>query len=149
MFPFGWVLCGDRGLLVAPSVRARGVVVADVLGDDALEVPSSSTTTWSRHSRRCERRNRSQTAFMFERIEGGPELVVAIAKQEPWRRTGGGFAFRSCSVTQACDGKRAMVMTVLYFPNKRYGVPGADAPLSMASRPLRSRSRQRLKEGSK
>ena len=33
-------LCGDRGLLVDPLMTARGVVVADVLGDDALEVPA-------------------------------------------------------------------------------------------------------------
>src|SRR5580658_833387 len=29
----------DRGLLAEPLVRARALVVADVLGDDALEVP--------------------------------------------------------------------------------------------------------------
>jgi hypothetical protein len=39
--PLGWALCGgDGGQLVDPLLRARGVVVADVLGDDALEVPA-------------------------------------------------------------------------------------------------------------
>jgi hypothetical protein len=38
--PLGRALRGDRGQLVDPLVRARGVVVADVLGDDALEVPA-------------------------------------------------------------------------------------------------------------
>ena len=38
--PLGRALCGDGGQLVDPLVRARGVVVADVLGDDALEVPA-------------------------------------------------------------------------------------------------------------
>ena len=38
VLPLGRALCGDRGLLPEPLVRARGVVVADVLGDDALEV---------------------------------------------------------------------------------------------------------------
>jgi hypothetical protein len=35
----GRVLRGDWGVLVEPLVRAGGVVVADVLGDDAPEVP--------------------------------------------------------------------------------------------------------------
>ena len=37
--PLGRAVRRDRGLLTDPLVRARGVVVADVLGDDALEVP--------------------------------------------------------------------------------------------------------------
>ena len=37
--PRGRALRRERGLLVDPLVRARGVVVADVLGDDAVEVP--------------------------------------------------------------------------------------------------------------
>ena len=38
--PLGRALCGERGLLMDPLVGARGVVVADVLGDAALEVPA-------------------------------------------------------------------------------------------------------------
>ena len=49
----------------------------------------------------------SREALACERIEGGPELGVAIANQEAWRDTGG-VALRSSCVTQACDGKRAV-----------------------------------------
>jgi hypothetical protein len=37
--PLGKELRGHRGLLAEPLVRACAVVVADVLGDEALEVP--------------------------------------------------------------------------------------------------------------
>src|ERR1019366_7715785 len=37
--PLGRAVRRDRGLLTDPLVRARGVVVADVLGDDAPEGP--------------------------------------------------------------------------------------------------------------
>jgi hypothetical protein len=37
--PLNGALCGHRGLLAEPLVRACAVVVANVLGDDALKVP--------------------------------------------------------------------------------------------------------------
>jgi hypothetical protein len=36
--PLNGALCGHGGLLAEPLVRACAVVVANVLGDDALEV---------------------------------------------------------------------------------------------------------------
>ena len=51
-------LRGDRGLLAESLVRACGVVVADVLTDDALEVPVIEHQDGSRHSRRSEPRKR-------------------------------------------------------------------------------------------
>ena len=92
--PLGRALCGDRGLLMDPLVRARGVVVADVLGDDALEVPAvehenvveafatkraQKALADGVHVRRAHRRADDPDAGgACERIEGGPELVVAV-----------------------------------------------------------------------
>ena len=100
--PLGTALCGDRSPLVNPLVRARGVVVADVLGDDALEVPAvqhenvvealatqrpEKALADGVHVRRAHRRaDHSDAGGARERIEGGPELVVAVANQEPWPR---------------------------------------------------------------
>src|ERR1019366_5965107 len=106
-----------------PLVRARGVVVANVLGDNALEVAAvkhanvveafaaqrtEEALADGVHVRRSNRRaDHSDARGSRERIEGGPELVVAIANQESWRRTEG-VALRSCCVAQACGGKRVV-----------------------------------------
>ncbi len=121
--PLGRAVRRDRGLLTDPLVRARGVVVADVLGDDALEVPgvehknvveafaaqrTEEALADGVHVRRAHRRaDHSDAGGARERIEGGPELVVAVANQEPWPRAAGGRV-TSCCVTQACDGKRVV-----------------------------------------
>ena len=104
--PLGRAVRRDRGLLTDPLVRARGVVVADVLGDDALEVPgvehknvveafaaqrTEEALADGVHVRRAHRRaDHSDAGGARERIEGGPELVVAVANQEPWPRAAGG-----------------------------------------------------------
>src|SRR5258708_2966376 len=104
--PLGRALCGDRGLLVDPLVRSRCVVVADVFGDDALEVPAvehenvvqalatqrtEKALTDGVHVWRAHRRaDHPDAGAVRERIKGSPELVVAVASQEPWRRTAGG-----------------------------------------------------------
>jgi hypothetical protein len=101
--PLGKELRGHRGLLAAPLVRACAVVVADVLGDDALEVPviedqdvveALSTQRTEKafangvHVRRAHcRAEHPDAGGAGERIEGGPEPVVAIANQEPRRST--------------------------------------------------------------
>ena len=116
-------LRGDRGLLAESLVRACGVVVADVLTDDALEVPVIEHQDGSRHSRRSEPRKRSQTAFMFGARTAVRTIRMPLARasalkaapnlSSPSRiRNRGpapeGVALRSCCVTQACDGKRVV-----------------------------------------
>ena len=97
---------GQRGLLAEPLVRPGLIVVADVLGHDALEVPvvehqdvveALATQRTEKafadgvHVRRAHRRaDHPDAGGAGQRIEGGPELVVAVANQEPWRRTQGG-----------------------------------------------------------
>ena len=87
-------LRGDGGLLIEPLLRARGVVVGDVLGDDALEVPgvehknvvealatkrAQKTLADGVHVRRAHRgADHPDAGGTRERIEGGPELVVAV-----------------------------------------------------------------------
>jgi hypothetical protein len=90
----------DRGLLMEPLVRARAAAVANVLGDDALEVRcvEHENVVDALATQRAEEAlrgrshcgaGRSGCRGACERIEGGPELVVAVANQEPWRHTGG------------------------------------------------------------
>src|ERR1019366_5932322 len=99
----GGALRGDRGLLAESLVRARGVVVADVLTDDALEVPviehqdeveafatqrAEKALADGVHVGRVHRHaDHPDARGAGERIEAGAELIVAIANQKPWRRT--------------------------------------------------------------
>jgi hypothetical protein len=80
-----------------PLVRARGVVVADVLGDDALEVAAvehenvvealatqrtEEALADGIHVRRAHRgADHTDAGGARERIEGAPELVVAVANR--------------------------------------------------------------------
>jgi hypothetical protein len=123
--PLDGALHWHRGLLAEPLVRACAVVVADVLGDDALEVPviehddvveafaaprAEKPCTDRVHVRRAHRRaDHPDAGGACERIEGDPELIVAIANQEPWRRTQGGRvaqAIRSNRVTRGLATER-------------------------------------------
>jgi hypothetical protein len=95
----------DGGQLVDPLVRARGVVVADVFGDDAVEVSAVEDENMVEavatqgaqkaladgvHVGRAHgRADYPDPGGSRERVEGGPELVVAVANQESWRCTGG------------------------------------------------------------
>jgi hypothetical protein len=117
--PLGRALRGDLGLLMDPLVRADSVVVADVLGDDALEVPgveyenvveafatqrAEEALAHGVHVRRAHRRSdHTDAGGARERIEGGPELVVAIANQEPWRRTRGASRAPQSLFAEAMD----------------------------------------------
>jgi hypothetical protein len=106
-------------------MRAGAVVVADVLSDDALEVPivehqdvvetfatqgTEEAFADSVHVRRAHRcADDPDAGGAGERIEGGPELVVAIANRIRNRGAAPkGVALRSCCVTHACDGKRVV-----------------------------------------
>ncbi len=121
--PLGRALRGDRGLLTDPLVRACGVVVADVFGDDALEVPAVEhenvveTLATQRaqkaladgvHVRRAHRcADHSDARGARERIEGGPELS-SLSRIKNRGAAPEEVALRSCCVTQACDGKRVV-----------------------------------------
>ena len=99
--PLVGAIGGYRSLLAKSLVRARGVVVARVLGDDALEVPviehqqvvealtaqrAEEALADGVHVRRAHGgADHSDARGPGERIEVGPELVVAIANQEPQR----------------------------------------------------------------
>jgi hypothetical protein len=80
-------------------------MVADVLGDDAVEVPAveqenvvealatqraQKALADGVHVRRAHRgADYPDPGGARERVEGGPELVVAVPNQESWRRTRG------------------------------------------------------------
>ncbi len=105
MFPATGRSAGTGVCWWIPWVRARAVLVADVLGDDAVEVPEveHENVVQALATQRPEKAlahgvhvrgahlcaDNPDAGGAGECIEGGPESVVAIAKQKPWRRTGG------------------------------------------------------------
>ena len=99
--PFDRTVSGHRGLLAKPLVWACGIVVVDVSGDDALKVPTiehkdmvealateraekalaDGVHIWRAHGRADD----PDAGRARQHIESGPEAVVAIPNQEPWR----------------------------------------------------------------
>ena len=47
------------GILVEREVSAGPVIVGEICGEDASQMPLAETTTWSKHSRRIEPMSRS------------------------------------------------------------------------------------------
>ena len=89
---------GNRRLLAEPLVRARGVEVADVLGDHAVQMPvvehqdmvealatqlAEKAFADGIHVGRAHRRaDYPDAGGNGQRIEGGPKLAVSVANQE-------------------------------------------------------------------